>query len=42
MFTYKTMELLDKWCYMGSAPCSCFKYSILLPLVFTLGVLFTL
>lgn len=41
IFTYKTMELLDEWCYMGSAFCSCFKYCILLPLVFTLGVLCT-
>lgn len=41
LFTYKTMELLDECCYMGSALCSCFKYCIMLPLVFTLGVLCT-
>ena len=41
LFTYKAMELMDEWCYMGSALCSCFKFCILLPLVFTLGVLCT-
>ena len=41
MFTYKTMELMDEWCYTRTSLCACLKYCFLLPLVFTIGVLCT-